>query len=231
MSEQMEYPPTPDLAAGFWERLAEAEERRRLAWRPLAALGAASLAIVVLLVAAVAPAREAAADLFDRINIFEVDEDAFESITRDIVGEDVTLAEAEVRLGQEIALPDRQEGIQNSITRVVYRDFRGTPAALVAISFEPDEGAPFVLFATNTQAGKGLGPLASAERVAEMNEAYWLEGLRIVELQEEGGGPIEESQRVTDANTLIWVHEDGYVYRIEGEMDRDQAIEIARSVR
>jgi len=226
------YPATPDLAAGFWRRLQTRRETRAPAsrWSLAGVALAAVIVTVAVIVGTVAPARDAAAHLFDRINIFRVDEDAFAGIARDVEGEDVTLTEAQVRMGHAIALPTYPIGIENSITRVVYRDFPPTPLMLVAVFYEPRDGTPFVLFATNGSGGKGLAPGATAEQVEEMPEAYWLEGLRIVSVHDEVAGRVLESQRVTEANTLVWVH-DGYVYRIEGELDRDEAIKIARSVR
>lgn len=227
------YPETPDLAAGFWSRLQEQREARTPApaWR--LALVAAMAAVVVLaaVISTVAPARDAAADLVSRINIFRVDENAIEDITRDIAGEEVSLAEAEARLGRPIALPNHPSGVQDSVARIVYRDFPPHELRIVALLFEPPVGEPFVLFATNGFAGKGLAPGATAEPVDELkDEAYWLEGLRVVHLYAEDGLFVDESQRATEANTLIWV-QGGYVYRIEGELDRAEAIAIARSVR
>jgi hypothetical protein len=226
------YPATPDLAAGFWRRLQTQRKTRAPASRWSLAGVAVAAAVVAMAVIAgtVAPIRDVAADLFNRINIFRVDEDAFEGITRDVEGDDVTLTEAQVRMGHAIALPTYPTGIENSINRVVYRDFPPTPLKLVAVFYEPQDGTPFVLFATNGSGGKGLAPGATAEQVEEIPEAFWLEGLRIVSVHDEVAGRVLESQRVTEANTLIWVH-GGYVYRIEGELGRDEAIKIAQSVR
>lgn len=88
------------------------------------------------------------------------------------------------------------------------------------------------LFASNTFAGKGIpfGEIVDVEPVTGLgNEAYWLEGRRIVQSLQPNGDLITGSERVTDANALIW-EQDGYVYRIEGDLEKEQAIEIARSV-
>lgn len=226
------YPETPDLAAGFCSRLQEQREAHTLAptWRLAVVATIAAVVVLAAVIATVSPARDAAADLVSRINIFRVDENAIEDITRDIAGEEVSLAEAEARLGRPIALPNHPSGVQDSVARIVYRDFPPHELRIVALLFEPPEGEPFVLFATNGFAGKGLAPGATAELIDELKGAYWLEGLRVVHLYAEDGLFVDESQRATEANTLIWV-QDGYVYRIEGELDRAEAIAIARSVR
>jgi hypothetical protein len=78
--------------------------------------------------------------------------------------------------------------------------------------------------------GKGLFPDASAEPVDEPPGAYWVEGLRIVELEDESGLLIERSRRVTGANTLVWA-QGQHIYRIEGDLTREEAVAIAQSVR
>jgi hypothetical protein len=235
LAEAMPYPQTPDLAAGFWRRLEASNRGREIA--PAWSLAGVALAAVVVVAAAVigtlAPAREAAADLFDRINIFAAEETEFTDVTREISGVEVSLGEAEERLGLPIALPTAPAGAKDAITRVVFQEFEteGPPRGIAYVFFEPPEGIPFVLAATNAPVGKGLAPDASAERVDELpGEAYWLQGLRIVEIEDAAGRPIRESRRATDANTLLW-EQDGYVYRIEGDLDREEAMAIALSVR
>jgi hypothetical protein len=80
--------------------------------------------------------------------------------------------------------------------------------------------------------GKGLSVGATAEPVAGLGdgEAFWLEGLRIVQLYDAEGNFLQESQRRTESNTLVWM-QDGLVLRLEGELTREEAIEIARSFR
>jgi hypothetical protein len=96
--------------------------------------------------------------------------------------------------------------------------------------FDPSDTAPYVLFQTNAYAGKGLGPGAEARPVSGLGQgAYWLEGLRVVQLYDSDGNFIREGQRRTDDNTLIW-NRDEFVYRIEGDLSEAEAIEIATSL-
>jgi hypothetical protein len=224
------YPPTPSLTGAVAARLSP-----RPAGAPAWGLAGVALATAVVVVALVAgtigPAREAMADLFDRINIFEV-ADVPAELPTDIRGEPVSLDEAKTRLKAPIEIPAHPEGLADSLTEVLFQDLRPGEMQAVALFFEPPDGAPFVLFQTNAHAGKGLGPGASAERVTGLGrEAYWLEGLRIVQLYDSQGNFLRESERRTEANTLLWANEDGFVRRIEGDLTKEEAVRIAQSLR
>lgn len=226
-SQATQYPPTPELASGFWRRL-EATQARRPAPR-LAFAGAALAAVVVAIAASIAlasPARDAAADLFHRINIFETSRST-EGLPTNITGTETTLSAAETALGGHIAQPAYPEGL--TIDRVLRQSFG--PVTTIAIFYHGD--ANFVLFASNAPVGKGLllSGTADVVQVDDLEgEAYWLTGRRIVESLNANGGPVMGSERVTDENTLVWVR-DRFVYRVEGNVDKDEAIRIAQSVR
>jgi len=227
-SSATKYPPTPDLASRFWQRL-EATPARRPTFR--FAFAGASLALILLVVvttfALAAPARDAAADLFHHINIFETSQST-EGLPTDITGTETTLSEAEHVLGPPLLRPTTPDGLE--LERVLLQDFGRVKT--VAIFYESDE-ADFVLFVSNSPVGKGipLGRSVDVESVHNVgDEAFWLVGRRIVQSEEPGGSVIIGSKRVTDANTLVW-SQLGYVYRIEGNVERDEAIRIAQSVR
>jgi hypothetical protein len=240
MANALTYPPTPDLSAAFWRRLQDRRQARELApaWGLAGAGLAAAIVAFSVIIGTIAPARDAAADIFDRINLFHVDESAFEGITRDIEGEEVTLIEAEQRLGQNILIPRYPEGIEDTISRIVYRQFPPSANGVVAVFFEPEGGTPFVLFATNASLGKGLSVDATAEAVTlhcdlpalSCFNAYWIEGMRLVTFYDEDLQRVRDLSRVTEANSLIWTLS-SHPYRIEGELERDEAIAIAESVR
>jgi hypothetical protein len=223
------YPATPQLAAAVTARITQQP-------RPAPALGLAGALIAAVIVAGatlagtVAPARDAVADLFDRINIFEAEEIP-EGLPTDIPGEPVTLEDAETRLGRRIELPAYPEDASDSLTKVLYQDFRPQELEAVALFFEPEGTAPFVLYETTTHVGKGLGPGATAVPVSGLGdgEAYWLRGLRVVQLYDSDGNFIRESERRTDVNTLVW-QQDDFVYRLEGDLSQEEAMQIARSL-
>lgn len=226
-SQATQYPPTPDLASGFWRRL-EATQERRPASR-LAFAGASLAAVVVAIAATIAlaaPARDAAADLFHRINIFETSQST-EGLPTEITGTETTLTAAETALGAHIAQPTYPVGL--TVDRVLRQSFG--QVTTIAVFYRGDTN--FVLFVSNAPVGKGLllGGTADAEQVDDLpGEAYWLIGRRIVESLNANGGPVLGSERVTDENTLVWVR-DRFVYRIEGDVGKDEAIRIAQSVR
>ena len=90
LARAITYPPTPDLAAGFWRRL---EASREATARPVSGLSFAGLAVaaavvvVSVVIGTVTPARDAAADLFDRIDIFET-KDSLSGLPTDVRGEE-----------------------------------------------------------------------------------------------------------------------------------------------
>ena len=222
LSRALRYPTTPDLTAAVSERLRE----RKFApsgWRVAAAVLVA-LAALVAGVAIVAPAREAVADLFDKINIFGIDQVPRE-LTYEIEGREVTLEVARDALGFEPASP---AGAQ--LSRVLLQEFGSVSAA--ALFFDPANGPGYVLFETNGRVGKGIPTGGEqAELVEGLGaEAYWLTGLHLVQYQNVYGDVVYESRRVTDQNTLIWSR-DGFVYRIEGPLEKEDAVAIAESLR
>jgi hypothetical protein len=228
ISHAIDYPPTPDLASGFWRRLESsptpAPSAQNLRFAGLAAV--AAVAAIALVVAVIAPARDAAADLFDRINIFEMDRST-EGLPTDITGEPSTLEQAQTALGARILQPGDPS---LRLERVLLQNYG---EVYVAVLFYQGDDTSFALFASNAFVGKGLpsGGDATAEQVDGLDgEAYWLTGRRIVQSLRSDGAVITGSERVTDANTLIWA-QDEFMYRIEGDLDKDEAIAIAQSLR
>lgn len=228
-SRAIPYPPTPDLASGFWGRLTTSGVRQpasdRLRVAGFVTMGA--MAVLAVAIALISPARDAAADLFSRINIFETDRST-EGLPTVIPGDETTLEQAETALGARILQPS-DESFQ--MEQVLLQNYGS--GSVVAVLFYRSDDANFALFASNTFAGKGipLGGIVDVEPVTGLgNEAYWLEGRRIVQSLQPNGDVITGAERVTDANALIW-EQDGYVYRIEGDLEKDQAIEIAKSLR
>jgi hypothetical protein len=229
MGRGVQYPPTPNLPAAFWKRL-ESAPRRRVPVRRLAFGGtavAAAVFAVALGIALVAPARDATADLFRSINIFETNQST-EGLPTDISGREVTLSNAEAALGAHIPQPTSPASLE--LKKVLLQDYGQVK---VAALFYSGDSIAFVLFTSNAPIGKGIHPGsgATAEAVSGVgDEAYWLQGQRIVQSYNPDGSVVSASIRVTDANTLVW-SQGGYVYRIEGAMQKDTAIAIAQSVR
>ena len=233
LGSALAYPSTPDIASRIRARIAEQEESktRPSGWGLAGAALAAVVVALSVVLAVASPAQEAVADLFDRIIIFETD-DIAENLPPDFRGDVVTLDEAEQRLGRQIVVPYTTDGAPLSPSRVIYHDFSPTNARAVSLSFETPDGTPYAIFETASGLGKGLGDGASVEPVSSLGdgEAYWLQGQRIVQIYDENGDFTRESQREADANTLVWMP-DGFVLRLEGDVSKTEAIEIAKSVR
>lgn len=238
LAEGLTYPPTPPLTVAVRRRL-QAEGlvggAQRLPTRRRPAFALAAVALVMffaggLALVLFAPTREAVADFFDRLRIFQTEESPA-GLSREITGTPVSLAEAEARLGFPVRLPTYPEGIESSLSKVLLQEFGESDLKAVVLLFDRPSGLHFALFETNAGVGKGLARGAEAEPVAGLpGEAYWLEGLRIVQFYDQKGNVIQQSLRQTDANTLIW-NSGGFVFRLEGDLSRDEAVRIAQSLR
>jgi hypothetical protein len=225
------FPQTPPLAARVRARIESRSTLREAAPRwQLALTGVAAAAVALAFIAGVlAPARDAVADIFDRINIFETDE-VPQDLTRDITGTELSFDEVQAAVGFPLLLPHGA-----SPDRVLLQDFGQIKAAV--LFYRHDNGAPYALFETNSQVGKGLAigkgvtDPGQAQPVSGLaDEAYWLTGLRIVQYYDVDGAVLQGSVRATDVNTLLW-NENGRVFRIEGDLTKDDAIAIADSLR
>jgi Domain of unknown function (DUF4367) len=225
------FPETPSLASRVRSQIERETAIRAPApsWQ-LALTAVAAAAVALAFVAGVlAPARDAVADIFDRINIFETDE-VPQDLTRDITGTELSFDEVQAAVGFPLLLPDGA-----SPDRVLLQDFGQVKAAV--LFYRHDNGAPYALFETNSQVGKGLGigkgitDPGQAQPVSGLaGEAYWLTGLRIVQYYDVDGAVLQGSVRATDLNTLLW-NENGRVFRIEGDLPKEDAIAIADSLR
>ena len=228
LSQAVSYPAAPPLAAAVRRRL-ETQARPTAArsgrWT-LVGLAAAAAVALALVLGVWAPGREAVADFFERLRIFQTEESPAD-LPREIDGTPVSLGQAEERLGfapKEATCP---KGV--GLERVLLQEFPGFRS--VVLFYEHGVEPDFALFQTEGALGKGLPIGAEAEPVSGLgDQAYWLEGLRIVEYYDEQGGLIRESRRATDANTLIW-SEDGFVFRVEGDLSQELATCVARSLR
>lgn len=233
LARAVAYPPAPSLASAVRRRLAETPEREPRPWAlPAGRRARAGLALAAVVAALAvslglwAPGREAVADFFDRIRIFQTEESPA-GLPGDIVGTPVSLTEAEERLGFALRQPSYPEGVR--LQRTLLQEFPGFRGVVLFYEHEGEPG--FALFETQGGLGKGLPSGAEAEPVAGLgNQAFWLQGLRIVEYYDEQGQTIVESRRATDTNTLVW-DEGGLLLRVEGDLTLDLALCVARSLR
>jgi len=230
LARAVAYPPTPPLAERVLERLAgpRPAPQRPSAWAYAGLAAALTIVLLSAIAGTVAPARDAIADIFDRINIFQTEQSP-EGLPTEITGTPLTLEQAEMRLGFPVLLPTYPQRPQPD--RVLFQDFGAVKAAV--LFFDLSGGRQFALFETNGRVGKGLPFSGTAQATVVYGvgsgEAYWLEGLRIVQYTDVEGRVIPESVRATDVNTLLWA-EGEVVFRIEGDLPQDDAVKIARSL-
>jgi Domain of unknown function (DUF4367) len=225
------FPETPSLTAGVLSRIERGRAARATghSWRLALTAAATAVVATAFITGVFSPARNAVADLFDRINIFETNE-VPKDLTRDIAGTPLSFDEVQTTVGIPLLLPDgaRPE-------RALLQDFGQVKVAV--LFYKHDGRVPYALFETTAQVGKGVavGKGITAPGQAEPvdgvgDEAFWMTGLRIVQYHDVNGAVLQDSVRATDVNTLLW-NEDARVFRIEGDLTQEEAIAIAKSLR
>lgn len=233
-SRAIAYPPTPPLAAALRRRLEATRREARPAhtWQLALAGAAAAVVLAAALLGSVTPAREAVADFFDKINIFQT-----ESIPRglptEIPGSPSTLEEAGARVGFSIQLPAYPKELQPE--RVLLQEFETEfgPTRAAVLFFTHPNGTPFLVLETNAYVGKGIPAdgVVMAEAIDGFGgEAYWIAGAHTVQYYDEHGDVIPASVRLTGENTLIWAQGE-FVFRLEGNLSQEEAVLIAKSLR
>jgi hypothetical protein len=245
LSRVIDFPPTPDLAGAVERRLAGPERaaaptrrRWRWQWRTIALAAALLLlvataagatvvrlwldvpSVVVRRVAAV-PAVPAGAGLGlgERVAVAEA---------ADRAGFDV-LPPADPRLGEPDAayiaeVPPRQR------LSLVWRPQAGfpplPPAELGAVLTVLPGGTPTVEAIQKMVAG---GTDVEAVDIGD-GAAWWVAGAPHVVIFEGPTGELQFEELRLAGNVLLW-QRDGFVFRLEAQVDRDTAIELARTVR
>jgi len=211
-----DWPATPDLAEGVLAAPA-GQPRRRRAWKPaLAALLAA-----VAVVAAVEPARSR---VLEWLGLESVDVERREPAPAPgaslQLGAPLSAEAARERYGA-LAEPPGALGDPGGIyahdggVAFVYAD----PDVLVQRF--PARVGEFIQ--------KTVGAAASLERLRVGGDpAYWIEGAHGFAYRRQGAVDYED-QRIA-GNTLLVERADGELIRVEGDLDRARAIEIAGSV-
>jgi hypothetical protein len=216
----VEWPETPDLTDGVLARLdAPARRRRAPRWRPALAYGlAAVLAAFAVTMAASPDARSA---VLEWLGLKSVKVERREPRPTDSglqLGTPVTLEEARRRapflalpaaLGEPSAVHAGHESVS-----LVY------DGPLLVQEF-PARVEPFI--------EKTLGAGSELERLrVDGDPAYFIAGAHGFAYEGEDG-VLFEDQRLA-GNTLLVERADGLLIRVEGEIGRERAVAIARSV-
>jgi hypothetical protein len=226
----IEFPEPPDLATRVRGRLGEAPGR---GWAPHR-LAAVALAVLVVAVAAVMAVPSARTAVLEWLGIKGV------SVTRvstlpetgllrvGDLGTRVTLAEARQRAPWLVEPRSENVGRPDA---VYYGD--NVPGGQVTFVWGTTRKVRLLLTQSPGEvfAQKTLGPGTTAER-ADVDGKFgvWLSGAPHAFVYRDERGQIREETGRLVGNTLLWQDGDLTV-RIEGDLSKDEALEIARSVR
>jgi hypothetical protein len=239
----VDWPATPDVAGAVAERLASsapAPRRRRPAWRPALAYGLAALAAAFALTMAASP--DARSAVLEWLGLKSVKIERREPVAPQPspgtlgsglgLGTPVTLAEARERspflrlpAADGLGEPDAIYLGGKSVS-LVYGEREGYPRAGAT-------GASLLVQEFPARVGqfieKAVGGAARLERLrVDGAPAYFIVGSHGF-AYDSGEGAGFEDQRLA-GNTLLVERADGLLLRVEGEVARDQAVAVARSV-
>jgi hypothetical protein len=244
LGEQLEWPPTPDLAEAVTERLAKKPTRRRFLVPMRRSLAIALAGLLVLagsVFAAVPSVRDAVLDFLGLQGATVERRETLPSAppTQPLdLGTRTTLAQAGERLGftplvpAELGAPDG----------VFVRD--APPVRELSLTYRPQDDLPRArtttlgLLVTEFRADiapeyiqKVVGPGTTAERLEVDGErAIWIEGGPHFFFYRGPDGDWVETENRLAQNVLLLEH-GNLLIRLEGAFDRDRAIELARSLR
>jgi hypothetical protein len=229
-----EFPPTPDLAGGARRRLPARHGRSRRRVAVALAFCAAALAGAVL---ALSPgARSAIVDLLDRIPGLQIERAAqlpdVPYRSQPSYGEAVSLEAARRRFGRPLQLP-RELGTPDRF----YWD-GSTPGDMVTAVYGDERRARAVF--SQWKVGtpllyKVLQPGTGVElaRVGPGAPGIWMHGREhaVFFLSRDQNDRFHYSQEAYLAgNVLAWHSTPDVVYRLEAQVSKERALEIARSL-
>jgi hypothetical protein len=232
IGRELAVPDAPDLAPRV---LASLERPSRRSRTRLAVALAAVLAAALLAVLAVPDARSALLRLFHlgAVRIEVVDElptvapEPAELDLAGALGERVSLAEARRKAGFDLLeLDEEPDGVFIGPRGTVWFLYGGPDAVRLLVAQTPEVGVdePFI-FKKLAAAGTRVDEVTVRGR-----PAYLLSGEpHEVLLADRNGAVFAETVRLA-RDVLVW-EEDGRTIRLEGELSREEAVDVADSLR
>jgi hypothetical protein len=237
---RIEWPETPDLATTVQARVAAAPRRRAWLARPAWQLAVASVALIVAVVMAIPPARAAVLDLlgFSSVRITREEPRPSRFGQALVLGDPVTLEQAKKTfpavVPEEIGEPDAvyldEHPLMGPRVDMVYRARPGLPSS-------SNTGAGMLITEIRAVASplieKSIGSGAKVERLTvDGDPAFFISGAPHGFAYTVPGTDNTnfEEQRLA-GNTLLVDRSDGVLLRIEADIPRDRAVQIAESVR
>ena len=229
LAPAIEFPPTPDLAAAVRARLEAAPPRRRRPSRRALAIAFAVLVVVVAGVLAVPSARTAILEWLGikGVELEFVDKVPPRAVSTDLdLGDATTLERAQRRAGFHVVEPPDELG-----RPIVY--FREPPeGGMVSFLYGRPGSVRLLLSEFRGEYRPFIRKMVRVTtRVVPVRvdgePAVWLEGAHFIEYSDASGVFQSLEVRVAD-RVLLWRH-DGLTFRLEGDVTRKQAIEIAEA--
>jgi hypothetical protein len=229
LGAEVDYPATPDLLGAVGGRLATRPRRRR-GLRLAVALAALAAALGAIL-AASPGARSAFLELFhlSGATIARVDElPPAQALPDWAPGTAMPLADAQRRVGYRIRLPRTTD--EGPVPEVLLDEQGGGVVSLVwccnptiVLTQFAGESIPYLQ--------KLVSPGTTIQNVEVGGKpGYWLAGGSHVVLFRAADGTFHQHEVRVAGNVLLWV--DGEVtLRLEGRLTRDEALELAATVR
>ena len=229
---RIDWPETPDIAAAIEPRLVAPPARPRRSWlaRPAWQLAVAATALIIAVVMVIPPARAAVLDWLGFSSVRITREEPLSTLGHELVlGDPVTLERAReafpVLVPEELGDPD-----------AVYLYEHALFGPRIDLIY--GEGDPEVLITefravTEPVIEKAIGTGAKVERLTvDGDPAFFISGAPhgFAYMNPETGDANFEEQRLA-GNTLLVERADGVLLRIEADIPRDRAVEIAESVR
>jgi hypothetical protein len=239
---RIDWPETPDLASGVEKRLAAAPARRRRSWlaRPAWQLAVAATALIIAVVMVIPPARAAVLDWlgFSSVRITREEPDPSTFGQALVLGEPVTFEQARrafpVLVPEELGEPDsvylHEHPLMGPRVDLLYRAREGIPTS-------SNTGVGLLITQFRAVASplieKSAGTGAKVEELTvDGDPAFFISGAPhgFAYFDPESENSNFEEQRLA-GNTLLVDRSDGVLLRIEADISRDRAVEIAESVR
>ena len=226
----VEFPPEPDLAGGVRRRLGEAPPRR---WAPRR-IAIVALAVLVVAVGAAMVVPSARTAVLEWLGIKGVKVTRVETLPEVALlndgglGDRVTLAEARRRAPGLVEPHLKDLGTANEVYFSA-----AVPGGQATFLWGTKRETRLLMIQSPGEAfaEKMLGPRTDAE-VADVDgqPGVWFSGDGHYFVYRDLGGKMREETARLAGNTLLWQH-DELTVRLEGELSKNAALEIARSVR
>jgi hypothetical protein len=248
LQAEIDWPATPELVARVRARIATPVPARRPGFRSRLALAATAVLLVLAALIAYTPSRDAIANfinlhtIFTRVNQLPTPSPLPSGpIGKRLgLGDPTTLAQAQSKVSWHIVVPASlgrpdevylqlpPDGPPQGEVTLVYKSRPGLNASGqtgVAVLITEANGA------VDTQVfGKMLGDGTTLEEVSvNGHKGYWISGQPHIFVFIDASGQFRSETMRLATNTLI-IDDNGTVIRIEGDLTKAQALEIAASL-